>query len=156
MLWDKHQVKIVCCPGRNWNVIFVSIIPIDAIEQLSSNMLTDELICSELQCWGSSSDGARSIWERNWVVWLQSEGWRDSFLPDRSADRSHCSFVEPSHLSTCRLGRWHIWVSTNLANTSIPAPVIPWDSPTPKFQINPSCFQWLFYTACLGSCCGFS
>ena len=36
---------------------------------------------------------------RNWVVWFQGKSQRDSFLPDKSSGRSHCSFAE---LSLCR------------------------------------------------------
>ena len=51
---------------------------------LLQNLFTDLLrfTHSNLQCWASSLPGTHG---RNLLIWLQDEGWRGSFLPQRDA-----------------------------------------------------------------------
>lgn len=85
---------------------------------------------------------------RNWIVWLQGKSWGRSFLTDKSTGRDHCSFAEPY----VRTNTWVPYLSLlNLANTVVFTWWFPEIHP-PHLWDYPSHTNWLFHTACLGSC----
>ena len=92
----------------------------------------------ELQLWGSSSKGMRDLWE----VQCQGKSWGESFLPDRSSGRGHCSFDEPC---PHRAGRWVPYLSLHLPGSHNLTQSGYFLRLCPTQLVRPSkLFQWLF------------
>lgn len=117
------------------------------MDLLTSNGLTQSSDWLWALGWGSSSKGTSHIQEGTELsAW--EWGLAGSFFWNRGTGKSHCLFTG----QCADTGRWHIWVSINLANAFYsPCPdnseILPYPTYRPNLPAGkPSYFQWLFYT----------